>query len=98
MMQTSRSMMTRTLYHDVAPAVTAVVTGMDRLQSGLSAFLLITVIAMFGPNASGAIEQHVPGAPFFSHKMFAGAGYLAGTAMLIILKWIISKGHLFTRL
>lgn len=81
-----------------APAVTAVVTGMDRLQSGLSAFLLITVIAMFGPNASGAIEQQVPGTPFFTHKMFSGAGYLAGTVTLIILKWIISKGHLLSRL
>ncbi|KAI9319618.1 major facilitator superfamily domain-containing protein [Dichotomocladium elegans] len=72
-------------------SVTVIVTGMDRFQSGLSAFLFITLVSMFGPNAAGALEKHMGASPFFCYKIFAGSGYLAGVLTLFVMKWLISK-------
>ncbi|KAI8148624.1 major facilitator superfamily domain-containing protein [Fennellomyces sp. T-0311] len=68
-----------------------IITGIDKFQSGFSAFLLLTTLSMFGPNAAGAIEQKVSAAPFFSYEMFTGFGYLAGVLVLMSIKLLVAK-------
>lgn len=36
----------------------AIITGMERFKSGYSLFLLVTMMAMFGPNLAGALEAY----------------------------------------
>ncbi|CAO3650139.1 unnamed protein product [Mucor hiemalis] len=69
------------------PTITLLTTGQERFESGLSVFLIITVLSMFGPNVAGAIEGISGEAhPFDSYKYFTAAGYLTGAASLFILK------------
>ncbi|KAG2230581.1 hypothetical protein INT48_006886 [Thamnidium elegans] len=71
----------------LTPTITLLTTGYEKFDSGLSVFLVITVISMFGPNLAGAIEGSLgSNHPFDSYKYFTGACYLAGAALLIIFK------------
>lgn len=76
----------------LVPTITLLITGKERFESGLSVFLIITVISMFGPNVAGGIES-ISGEyhPFDSYKYFTAAGYLTGAASLFILKLSINR-------
>lgn len=65
---------------------------MEKFESGLSVFLVLTVISMFGPNLAGAIEG-ISGEshPFDSYKYFTGACYLAGAFLLLIFKFTLNR-------
>ncbi|GAN08615.1 hypothetical protein MAM1_0214d08130 [Mucor ambiguus] len=73
------------------PSTTAIITGMDKLNSGYSLFLLVTMVAMFGPNLAGALEAyfttHYNQEPYLTYKLFAGVGYILGVFIMIVLKW-----------
>lgn len=75
-------------YSVLAPAVTAAVTSLDRLDAGFSLFLVITTASMFGPNLAGAIEQKVSSS-YVTYKAFTGSGYLAGALALLALKVLL---------
>jgi hypothetical protein len=70
----------------LAPSVTLLVTGEEKFESGLSVFLVLTVVSMFGPNLAGAIEIVSTAKPYESYKYFTGACYLAGAVLLFIFK------------
>lgn len=86
----------------LGPSTTAIITGMDRFKSGYSMFLLVTVVAMFGPNLAGALEAYFTTnhhqEPYLTYKLFTGCGYILGVAILIVLKWRINQGKLFSKL
>ncbi|KAI9361558.1 major facilitator superfamily domain-containing protein, partial [Pilaira anomala] len=76
----------------LTPTITLLTTGYEKFDSGLSVFLVITVISMFGPNLAGAIESKVGGDhPFDSYKYFTGACYLTGAILLIIFKLSLNR-------
>lgn len=75
-----------------APTITLLTTGYEKFDSGLSVFLVITVISMFGPNLAGAIEGSLgSNHPFDSYKYFTGGCYLAGAVLLIIFKLALNR-------
>ncbi|KAI7894290.1 major facilitator superfamily domain-containing protein, partial [Mucor mucedo] len=76
----------------LTPTITLLTTGLEKFESGLSVFLVLTVISMFGPNLAGAIEG-VSGEshPFDSYKYFTGACYLAGAVLLLIFKFTLNR-------
>lgn len=86
----------------LGPSTTAVITGMDKFKSGYSLFLLVTMVAMFGPNLAGALEAyfttHYNQEPYLTYKLFTGVGYILGIVIMIALKWRINPGHLFSKL
>ncbi|KAI9495503.1 major facilitator superfamily domain-containing protein [Zychaea mexicana] len=81
----------------LTPSVTYVITGAKRFESGLSLFLLITVISMFGPNVSSAFEQSLHARPYLSYEIFTAAGYFAGAAVLALIK-IVKTNSLFSKI
>ena len=70
------------------PPTTAVIADMEKFESGYALFLLIMVLSMFGLNTAVAIEAFVSPIAFFSYKVFTGAAYLSGTAVMLYLKTI----------
>lgn len=86
----------------LGPSTTAIITGMDRFKSGYSLFLLVTVVAMFGPNLAGALEAyfttHYNQEPYLTYKLFTGVGYILGVLIMVVLKWRIHRGRLFSKL
>ncbi|KAI9258447.1 major facilitator superfamily domain-containing protein [Helicostylum pulchrum] len=76
----------------LTPTITLLTTGYEKFDSGLSVFLVITVISMFGPNLAGAIEGSLgSNHPFDSYKYFTGGCYLAGAVLLIIFKLALNR-------
>lgn len=74
------------------PTITLSMTGPEKLESGLSWFLVFTVFCMFGPNLAGAIEGAVgESAPYRSYKLFSGICYLTGGLLLLGLKLSINR-------
>lgn len=72
--------------------ITAMIVGMDHLQTGLSVLLLTNVISVFGPNIAGAIQAHlVDVEPYLVYKVFTGTTYLIGALLLFILKLIVTR-------
>jgi hypothetical protein len=68
------------------------VTGYEKFESGLSVFLVLTVISMFGPNLAGAIEVMAHASKEYdSYKYFTGACYLSGAALLIIFRLSLNR-------
>ncbi|KAL0082408.1 major facilitator superfamily domain-containing protein [Phycomyces blakesleeanus] len=65
----------------LTPSITCIITGKEKYESGLSLLLVVTTLAMFGPNLAGAIESSeiAMRSPFVSYKIFTGAMYVAGT-------------------
>ncbi|KAG0736776.1 hypothetical protein G6F57_004387 [Rhizopus arrhizus] len=58
----------------LTPAIIMLVTGYEKFETGISVFLVITVVSMFGPNLAGTIESSVKGiGPFESYKYFTGS-------------------------
>ncbi|OAD04986.1 hypothetical protein MUCCIDRAFT_108830 [Mucor lusitanicus CBS 277.49] len=86
----------------LGPSTTAIITGMDRFKSGYSLFLLVTMVAMFGPNLAGALEAyfttHYNQEPYLTYKLFTGVGYILGVLVMVVLKWRIHRGRLFSKL
>lgn len=76
----------------IAPTITLLVTGYEKFESGLSVFLVLTVVSMFGPNLAGAIEviSHAS-KEYDSYKYFTGVCYLAGAILLIIFKFSLNR-------
>ncbi|ORZ03590.1 hypothetical protein BCR43DRAFT_536187 [Syncephalastrum racemosum] len=66
-------------------SITAIVTTLEKLEGGISLFLVLTTVSMFGPSFAGAIEQRVS-SDFLTYKIFTGSGYLAGALILISMK------------
>ncbi|KAI9033682.1 major facilitator superfamily domain-containing protein, partial [Phycomyces nitens] len=81
----------------LTPSITCIITGKERYESGLSLLLVVTTLAMFGPNLAGAIESSeiAMQAPFVSYKIFTGAMYVAGTLVLFGLKLRMSDWSVF---
>ncbi|KAI8972734.1 major facilitator superfamily domain-containing protein [Pilobolus umbonatus] len=74
----------------LTPSITVLITGLEKLDTGLSVYLIITSCSLFGPNYAQLIEAGVQGLqPFQSYTIFTGTGYLAGAALLISLKFIL---------
>ncbi|KAL9553611.1 hypothetical protein MBANPS3_003206 [Mucor bainieri] len=86
----------------LGPSTTAIITGMDKFKSGYSLFLLVTMVAMFGPNLAGALEAyftaHYNQESYLTYKLFTGVGYILGVLIMIVLKWRINHGRLFSKL
>ncbi|KAI8639804.1 major facilitator superfamily domain-containing protein [Parasitella parasitica] len=86
----------------LGPSTTAIITGMDKFESGYSMFLLVTVVAMFGPNLAGVLEAYFTTKhhqePYLTYKLFTGSGYILGVLILIGLKWRINHGRLLSKL
>lgn len=86
----------------LGPSTTAIITGMDKFKSGYSLFLLVTMVAMFGPNLAGALEAYFTTyynqEPYLAYKLFTGVGYILGVFIMIVLKWRISHGRLLSKL
>jgi hypothetical protein len=68
------------------------VTGYEKFESGLSVFLVLTVVSMFGPNLAGAIEvmAHAHN-EYDSYKYFTGVCYLAGALLLILFRLSLNR-------
>ncbi|KAI7852490.1 major facilitator superfamily domain-containing protein [Circinella umbellata] len=78
-------------------SVTFVITGAKNFESGLSLFLLITVISMFGPNVSSTFEQTLHARPYLSYEIFTGIGYFAGAIVLVIIKYV-KTNNIFSKI
>ncbi|KAI9301907.1 major facilitator superfamily domain-containing protein, partial [Cunninghamella echinulata] len=76
-------------------SITRIVTGKEKFETGYAMFLLLTVIAMYGPNLSTFIEtsllHHHNTNPYFSYKLFTAFCYMIGSIFLIYLKLKLSK-------
>lgn len=85
-------------------SITRIVTGKEKFETGYAMFLLLTVIAMYGPNLSTLIESSLHNnntitiTPYFSYKLFTGFAYFIGLLFLLYLKLRLSKFNLFARL
>ncbi|KAI8390143.1 major facilitator superfamily domain-containing protein [Blakeslea trispora] len=76
----------------LTPTITLLVTGYEKFETGLSVFLILTVISMFGPNLAGVIEVSAHAQKEFdSYKYFTGACYLTGAALLLVFKLSLNR-------
>ncbi|RCH90728.1 hypothetical protein CU097_009504 [Rhizopus azygosporus] len=76
----------------LTPAIMLLVTGQEKFETGISVFLVITVISMFGPNLAGTIETSIHELePYESYKYFTGICYLAGVVLLFILRFSLRR-------
>ncbi|KAI8374083.1 major facilitator superfamily domain-containing protein [Choanephora cucurbitarum] len=76
----------------LTPTITLLVTGYEKFETGLSVFLILTVISMFGPNLAGAIEVSAHASKEFdSYKYFTGACYLTGAILLVVFKFSLNR-------
>ncbi|KAI9272040.1 major facilitator superfamily domain-containing protein [Sporodiniella umbellata] len=76
----------------LTPAITMHVTGKEKFETGLSVFLVITVVSMFGPNVAGFIESTThEKKPFESYKYFTGIGYAVGVLLMIAFRFTLKK-------
>jgi len=86
----------------LGPSTTAIITGIDKFKSGYSLFLLVTMVAMFGPNLAGILEAyfttHYNQEPYLTYKLFTGVGYILGVLIMIVLKLRINHGRLLSKL
>ena len=86
----------------LGPSTTAVTTGLDKFKLEYSIFLLVTVVAMFGPNLADALEVYFTTnhnqEPYLTCKLFTGYGYILRVVIMIVLKWRIKQGNLFSKL
>ncbi|KAG2222773.1 hypothetical protein INT45_013137 [Circinella minor] len=75
-------------------AVTAVVVGIDHLQSAFSAFLVVTVFCMLGPTAAATLELATTWKPFLSYELFTGICYAVGVIFMLAVKLMVDKRFL----
>ncbi|KAI9259415.1 major facilitator superfamily domain-containing protein [Phascolomyces articulosus] len=81
----------------LTPSVTYVITGAKKFESGLSLFLLITVLSMFGPNVSSGLEQSIHARPYLTYEIFTASGYFLGAMVLVIIK-MKKTNNLFSKI
>lgn len=68
------------------------ITGQEKFESGLSVFLVLTVVSMFGPNLASAIESNASASKEYdSYKYFTGICYIAGTVLLLFFKLSLNR-------
>ncbi|KAI8096594.1 major facilitator superfamily domain-containing protein [Halteromyces radiatus] len=85
------------VFVSLGPSITKIVEK-DRFDSGYSLFLILTMLAMFGPNLAAAVESSVHSYSFLTYKLFTGMAYVVGTLVLLYLKIKLCHGNLFARL
>ncbi|KAI8393540.1 major facilitator superfamily domain-containing protein [Radiomyces spectabilis] len=85
-------------YFALMSPITATILGMEKYPTGLSVLMLFSILAVFGPSISSAIETHVNAEPYFTYKMFAGLAYVIGGVILVILKMKMCKNKIFAKI
>ncbi|CAO3591427.1 unnamed protein product [Absidia cylindrospora] len=73
-------------YFALLSPITAQILGNEKFPTGLSVMLLSNVVSVFGPNIASAIQNAVNTEPFLTYKLFAGAAFLVGALILMVLK------------
>ncbi|KAI8069172.1 major facilitator superfamily domain-containing protein [Gongronella butleri] len=79
----------------LGPSITRIVTGSEKFDTGYAMFLLLTVLAMYGPNLAAYIESSAGASAFFSYKVFTAVMYISGTLVLLYLKLKLSPNNGF---
>lgn len=69
---------------------------MEKLATGFSLTLLFTVIALWSPMISSAIEDSVDPEPFLTYKMYTGVTFLLASLTGLLLK-LKMKRNLFVK-
>ncbi|KAL1935842.1 hypothetical protein VTP01DRAFT_4982 [Rhizomucor pusillus] len=83
-------------YSPLISPITASVIGMEKLATGFSLTLLFTVIALWSPMISSAIEDSVDPEPFLTYKMYTGVTFLLASLTGLLLK-LKMKRNLFVK-
>ncbi|KAI8991907.1 major facilitator superfamily domain-containing protein [Mycotypha africana] len=79
----------------LTPTITLLVTGSEGFECGVSAFLVLSTVAQFGPNLASAVELTVHDTkPFDTYKYFTGVSYLLGASLLLIFKFSLNRNPL----
>lgn len=74
----------------MSPTATSIL-GAERFPFGLSILISINALTMFGANIASSIELAVNSTPFLSYKLFAGATFLSGFCVLLVLRFRLNK-------
>ncbi|ORZ00828.1 major facilitator superfamily domain-containing protein [Syncephalastrum racemosum] len=78
--------------------ISCTIVGLNRFPTALSILLLGNIISVFGPTIASAIGDNLETIDlYFFYKIFAGAAYLVGGALLCLLKFKMTKG-VFTKI
>jgi hypothetical protein len=68
------------------------VTGQEKFESGISVFLILTVVSFFGPNLASAIESNSPASKEYdSYKYFTGTCYIVSAVLLLFFKLSLNQ-------
>ncbi|KAH8549549.1 major facilitator superfamily domain-containing protein [Umbelopsis sp. PMI_123] len=78
-------------YFTMMAAITAYISKMEKFPSAFSVFLMFNIASSFGPPIAGAIQSGTNPNSYISVQMFAGACFLAGTILMILLKIKLTK-------
>lgn len=78
-------------YFALMSPISVEILGMEKFPSGLSLLLLFNLFPVFGSNIASAIEAGLKPTPFLTYKLFPGVAYLAGSLVLVYLKFRRNK-------